>query len=405
MRLTSQDRRAQEPSFNAPTNQPNDPHKLTQKESKIMSYRPLLVDSNSTITRALVASVAAVLLGACSVSDTPLAETQSAPQVISELSKPSATPSVPGLGYDLQNHIEDISETDEFDATIPIEDSYAGRTPFGAYVASGPKDARDQYNQRVADGVTRCMAELGFNYSNEVAAPLLLEADQLILTDLEWIEAYGYGVSTRYEQELRQVTSLPQYTHFLKLSESEKMVTNAALNGDDDGPGCKSQGAWNALSLEEVEALTILSREYKLMDVEVPPEFSLIAPNLDWQACMQGKGEYFNSPDEALDYVINYTDMVRSSITLAGQQVTSGDSELIEYGISVASGEIKTKEGGTLAFIQSHEISIAVADMECRVLHYTDIDDRRIDGQNRLLAAYPEEAKVLWLVGNILELR
>jgi hypothetical protein len=140
---------------------------------------------------------------------------------------------------------------------------------------------------RVSDQKVReCMSAAGFDYPSSInVVSDSLSPPSGSFSDRSWVETYGFGVSTTFENVSVTSGGDPVSSYLESLSSSERGALLEQL-GDIGTGGCLDQG--NEQALRELGIDDVQATYNELPDLSQVPE--VIAAEQDWIACAQRAG-------------------------------------------------------------------------------------------------------------------
>jgi hypothetical protein len=227
---------------------------------------------------------------------------------------------------------------------------------------------------KVENLIRECMKKRGFEYTP--VDPAAQRADLVgsaTLTEEDFEKQFGYGITTLYEQRLREATTSPNATYRESLSEAERSNYDRALYGKNVGTsfaqaadtgefaelgGCTKEATDEVFGGAEV--LSTLQTKLDELDTRIEADARMVAANKEWSACMQEAG-YKNlaNPDE-VDGVLE--DKLEEVVGPA-----------IRPGVGTKAPTFDKKE---LQAVQRYEVEIVQKDIECEEEHIEEVEEK-----------------------------
>jgi hypothetical protein len=166
--------------------------------------------------------------------------------------------------------------------------------------------------------IQRCMREQGFR--DYIAADPAEQEAALVggrgLSEEEFNQQYGYGITTLYEERLKQTETGANQPFANGMSESQRKVFNRVLFGDDPTAtlavaldtgdftrlgGCTRQAAEAAFG--GAELLQNLTAQLDQLDQSIQADGRMVDALRNWSKCMDEAGYDLAGPDE-IDVVL-----------------------------------------------------------------------------------------------------
>lgn len=245
--------------------------------------------------------------------------------------------------------------------------SRADPTSFGEVLALSLFEGGSVADRVVIDSVRRCMAEQGF----EIPEVDETANDPIGLSDLTYVETYGYGISTDPPQTIAPVTD-PLQQAVGELKPDEVDAFHRALVGSDDPSAQPSPASCLGLAFGEVEQVQqLLTDEVTSLAVDyaerVDADPRMVEAQAAWQGCLAAQG--FGSYRDRLEIVEEISDRTtQSDADLPGIQAFERQIARIDFDCSQEEFETRRQVEA--------ELSAAFAeDLAVLLLSATDNDD------------------------------
>lgn len=292
--------------------------------------------------RIFVATALALFLAACGESSEPLSATVAEP---------------------------DGDEPPTFAAATPI-DRFFEET-------GGQQGSLERWKRQVWEATVTCMKANGFEMVVDVPQPSERQTAMSRLTEREWTEIYGYGLTDSFAEVLADQLGDPNERIVATLTEAEREQYLVSLVGDelalaagrlDEAPPLEDQGCSGSAVLANggqdlVDGLGSFETAHAARISRLQAGSEMIAANDAWVACMAASGY----PDYADQDQIVAAVQARILATTATFRSSLSRDELDELvGLSVS--ELRgMREFPVAAFddIATWETDLALADLTC----------------------------------------
>lgn len=215
--------------------------------------------------------------------------------------------------------------------------------------------------------IEACMAAAGFEYI-PVDVKTIEAAQARVRQDPGYTrrtykEKWGLGVTTRFDNPVRDTGLGPNLQIYNSLSEADKVAYNRTLFGEDpnadfaftlDEEDFSATGGCTREAVSKVFTKAQLRGSYvNPKDVLVDSDPRIVAAHDRWSECMHEAGyEYEDDQDEIIE---EYQDRL--------EELTEGDDPSTLTG--ARANELKK--------LQAEEIAVALADLECQIKHTDDV--------------------------------
>lgn len=235
-----------------------------------------------------------------------------------------------------------------------------------------------EHDREAEEAVAACMAEHGFEYVANAPDVSEYAHPSLHMSPREFMEEYGYGVSTIDETTLgvAEEGDDPNAAIVAALDEAEEEAYLAALHGEffgGEGDGCRGLGQSDASSV----SMEVVDEFYSAIDdleARVAADPRAVEAEAAWRSCMVDAG-YPALADEHEIWDHLY-EKLRAVPRVDGQPSP-------EWG-PFAHEEF---DADALAALQEEELAMAATDQRCRDEHHAPLHEVRID----LETAFVEE--------------
>lgn len=215
--------------------------------------------------------------------------------------------------------------------------------------------------------IEACMAAAGFEYV-PVDVKTIEAAQARVRKDPGYTlrgykEKWGYGITTRFDNPVRDIGLGPNLQIYNSLSEADKVAYNRTLFGEDpnadfaftiDEEDFSATGGCTREAVSKVFTKAQLRGTYvNPKDVLVDSDPRIVAAHDRWSECMHEAGyEYEDDQDEIIE---EYQDRL--------EELTEGDDPSTLTG--ARANELKK--------LQAEEVAVSLADWECEVKHTNDV--------------------------------
>lgn len=286
----------------------------------------------------------------------------------------------------------DAGGDDPFAALDNLDD---GELPLEALLGIGAgadENAQALERERVAQEFIRtCMAEQGFEYTPlDPAVYLGFEGGVDGLGELEYAQQFGYGISTSFDAELDRFDGPdavvdPNQERLEAMSEPERVAYEQALWGDapefdptiDDSEredfdfepgGCEGEAF--AKAYPEDAVYEQFGDEIDELEDRIMADPRVVEILEIWRGCMADRGFVgLEGPGDAENEIFARMDPIFEA-AFGDNVMFGGDEDNMDIqitGDSPTNGPQLSREArAELDELQAYEISVAVADVECR---------------------------------------
>lgn len=369
--------------------------------------------------RTLIALASALMLfvSACGSTNSEV-EVSEAGAEASDAAADSDSTSTDGAADDSQaDESEDDSADDAGDTEAFVDDGEG--SPLAQLMGwpTGPGDFDEdqaiEEQRQIESTIARCMLEKGWEYTprdvtNDVFFGGSWPGEGL--SEEEYAEQYGFGMSTTFDQMFEgpseeQMAEMEQFSdpndeRISQMSEGERDAYFLDLHGEQpdfdpetgmpidpetgeptedfspfEGGGCQNEAYADVYG--KYDALNELNDEFEEMYERIQADPRIIKIAAEWSACMAEEGHNFDGPDEMFEDFYGEFDELQNEIFAASFDMPDRkDIELDDEGNPVEGSlppeffgppPLTDEQEARLAEFQAREITLAVADLACRV--------------------------------------
>jgi hypothetical protein len=225
---------------------------------------------------------------------------------------------------------------------------------------------------RVEGEIQKCMKAQGFDYVP--VDPLAQRAaltGKARMTDEEFLEQFGYGISTLFGRAKAQ--SDPNDRIRKSLSPADRAAYDRTLWGDSPGltfseaidsdaaselGGCTKQATETVFGGAAV--LSKIQGKFDELEQHITQDQRMVRAVEKWSKCMADQGYRYDEPEE-ID-----TDMIKRFKGIVGASVQPGATAPPTRGM--------TYDRAALAALQREEVKVANADLACEKRHITPVE-------------------------------
>jgi hypothetical protein len=284
--------------------------------------------------------------------------------------------------------------------------SYGESSPLGRFFAgaAGQQAALSDFQRQAQELIQACMAKEGFEFA--IAVPQVPESEQLRydLTELEWTERYGYGISTSFESVIAAQGADPNTQIVLALGADEQEAWQSALLGQAiatgqvtdpslmppvSEQGCSGAAVSELGGTETVEGIGEFGVAYGDVFEELIADPAMVDASDGWSRCMAERGWDFGTQDDAVTYVSDEVDRATSSLGSELANLSADQLEALFEGSSIDPDDLPGFDRAALDAVREEEIEIALADLECYGEHVAAVfEPLRDAAEERLIEEY-----------------
>jgi hypothetical protein len=251
---------------------------------------------------------------------------------------------------------------------------------FFGFGMPGEDDAqrfREQH-RRVEELVRQCMAAEGFDYV-PMDPPDMGAMPGNGLTQREFAERYGYGMSTFFEESMEQSQEFvdPNAEQLEAMTDEQRRAWEEALyapseqppvpEGEDEtvvfegfGGGCQGQAAEAVYGAEQAQFEELFGDYQEALEAD--PRWREAAEA--WRECMAAEGYDFAKPEDAIEAVSERADELYQSVDpfagMTQEEIAALTPEEVEAATAVE------PDPELLAETKEFELAVAIADYDCQ---------------------------------------
>jgi hypothetical protein len=235
-------------------------------------------------------------------------------------------------------------------------------------------DAILDRQKRAEDIIGQCMDREGFEYTpvNPVQQRAAL-VGSTGLTEEEFNEQFGYGITTLFEARVRQAAGGPNQAIYDALSEDEKVAYDRALYGEDktatfavalDTGDFSRLGGCVKQATDEVfggaDLIEDLTGKLDELDEAILEDQRMVDAVEKWSDCMRAEGYDLGTQDEVDTLLENELEAIVGPIE--------------EFELP-APGEPPAYDEAALKALQEKEVALVKLDIACEEEHITRIEE------------------------------
>jgi hypothetical protein len=257
------------------------------------------------------------------------------------------------------------------------EVSFGQSSPIGAFFAgaSGQQAAMSDFQRRAQELMRQCMLEEGFEFFVDVPPVPESEAVRYELTEREWTQRFGYGISTTFESIVAMQGADPNTQLVVAMSPEEQEAWQVALLGGAlgrgevtdpaDVPPVEEQGCSGAAVVElggqdAAEGIGEFSTAYGEQFEAMFNSPEMVAASDSWSGCMSERGWDFGSQEDAYAYVTDALDSATASLAAELENFDRDQLAALFEGSSIDPDNLPGFDRVELEAAQVEEIEIAL---------------------------------------------
>lgn len=229
-----------------------------------------------------------------------------------------------------------------------------------------------QRQARAENLIRDCMKAEGFEYVPvDPAAQKAALVGSADLSEEEFNEQFGYGITTLYEKRLAQRASGPNEAIRARLSEAERAAYDRALYGDPisltfaealDTGNFGGLGGCTKQATEEVfgglEVIQDLQTKLDVLDERIVADPRVAKAIREWSQCMRSAGYDLSDPEQ-VDTVLE----TKLQEIVGTPDPNADPAAPPEY------------DRAALAALQREEVAMVKADIACEERHIADVEE------------------------------
>lgn len=261
----------------------------------------------------------------------------------------------------------------------------AASSPLGVFFADagGTENATLQFTRNVEEAIAQCMREQGHLYTPATPAKTESRAMQNELTEFEWRQEFGYGITTSAEGMLRRSSDMENASEVADMSPAEVESWTIALTGASgenlakqrplEEQGCVGQGLLDIGGAKAFQTTLTLGDAYVAGLESILDAKSMIEPLAQWTRCVTAQGYDASGGTQGLRASIGMQlQQIITAIVDARSDATSTDIVEIFDGTRSELPGVADETIKALHTLQQHEVTVAVVDHECYLVHVHD---------------------------------
>ena len=238
--------------------------------------------------------------------------------------------------------------------------------------------------KRAENLIAPCMQEQGFRYTpvDPVVQQAALTGTQK-LTEEEFNEQFGYGITTLFEQRLQASTLGPNQEYYNSLTDAEKAAFDLALYGTDKTAtfavaldtgefdrlgGCLKEATDEVFGgAELIQDVTVKLDE---LDDRILADARMIVVIENWSDCMAEAGYDLGEPEAVDVYLENKLEGIVGPIEEVAAPAPGAQPEY----------------DAALRQLQQEEVELVGKDIECEEQHITEVEEEvRVEYEREFL--------------------
>jgi len=287
-------------------------------------------------------------------------------------------------------------------AALADDRPMAEASPLSAFFveSGGTENATMQFTRSVEEAISLCMLEQGHTYvpaTPEKSQPRDLQSE---LTEFEWRQQFGYGLTTSAESMLRRSADMENTAQISTMSPAELDAWTIALTGETseniteqrplEEQGCVGRGLLDIGGEKAWDTTVTLGDSYMVGLESLLEAESMIEPLQHWTRCVAEQGYDATGGTQGLrtDIAVQLQDII-SEIAAAGTDVTSQQLADVFAGTTTQLPGVPDETIDSLHQLQEDEITIAVIDHGCYLEHvHAVFSPLRDDYENAFVDEY-----------------
>lgn len=293
----------------------------------------------------------------------------------------------------------------------------AAESPIGAFFADdgGFEAAIAEYQVRVSESISRCMAAEGFEFAadgNFGDDPVQDAQNELSVR--EWTAEYGFGISTSFDSVASNQATDPNTAIFFGMSESEREIWSQTLTGggiEDLGggfgnrpleeQGCIGQALIETGGQDAIEGLETFGSAYEEGEEALFERREMVDVITAWTRCMSEAGyPDYAGLDDPEDEIGEKFQAVTAPLQAALDGLSDEEGQALISGESFDIADLPDLDVTALRDLQAEEIALALVDLDCYEAEVqSTYEPLRNDFENGLLTEYSTEFEALRNIG------
>lgn len=322
----------------------------------------------------------------------------------------------PGSDADSESADSDPDEQDQATEPVSDEPTMAESSPIGAFFSEdgGFEAAINEYRVKVEEEIIVCMAAQGFEFKSTPLNRDPISELQADMTVREWTEQYGYGISTSFDTFFQSSAGDPNAEIVFSLGEQERelwleTLTGQAGFGGIGGPGdtpLEEQGCiGSAIQAtgggDAIEGMEEFGAAYQEGEEALLDRAEMVDAVDAWTRCLSEGGypgmSHRDAPSESIN--AQFIELM-TPMQAALAEIDPEQGRALFTGDSVELADVPDLDVDALRTLQSDEIALAVADLDCYDAHVKDTyEPLRDDFERGLMVEYQTQLDALKNIG------
>jgi len=331
----------------------------------------------------------------------------------------ASSPDDPSESTD-ENESEGAEEAEAEPAGSAVENgatSMAASSPIGAFFDEdgGFEAAIAEYTIKVEEEIVKCMAAQGFEFAVTGNGGGFNEVQELQseMTEREWTTEYGYGISTSFDSLIASQGDDPNAEIVFSMTATEREIWLETLTGgsfggiqDENTPledqGCVGQALIDTGGQDAIEGMESLGMVYEEKEAAIFDEREMVNAVDGWTRCMSEAGYTgYGKIDEPEDDISTRFAELTAPMSSAFEEMTPEEGQSLLSGESNDIGDLPGLDVDALRAIQTEEIKLALADLDCYEAEVKAIFEPLRDAlQNGLIDEFSDELNAIKNIGS-----
>ncbi|MEJ7764059.1 MAG: hypothetical protein WKF86_01045 [Acidimicrobiales bacterium] len=231
-----------------------------------------------------------------------------------------------------------------------------------------------QRQNKVEDLIRTCMKAKGFEYTPvDPAAQRAALTGSATISDEDFEKQFGYGITTLYEQRIKEAASGPNAEYRTSLDPAQRTAYDRTLYGKTVGVtfasavdtgefaklgGCTKEATEQAFG--GAQTLSTLQTKLDELDERIVADARMVDANKEWVACMRAAG--FTGLKEPDDVDTRLEDKLEEIV-----------GPTPRAGVPTAP---KSYDKAALADLQQEEVKLVGADLKCEEKHIEEVEKK-----------------------------
>jgi len=227
---------------------------------------------------------------------------------------------------------------------------------------------------KVEDLVRDCMKAKGFEYTPvDPAAQRAALVGSATLSEEDFEKQFGYGITTLYEQRIKEASSGPNATYRTSLVPAQRTAYDRTLYGKNVGVtfssavdtgdfadlgGCTKEATEQAFG--GAQTLSTLQTKLDQLDERIVADARMVEAFKAWSTCMRAAGfSGLKDPDEVDTRLEDKLEEIVGPTPRGGIPAAT-----------------KSYDKAKLAALQKEEVKIVAADLDCEEKHIEEVEKK-----------------------------